>query len=65
MGWGRRLELRSTRRIYRADPRNLEGLQPGQHVSLVYEAIEDQAWISELQLDEPGFGLDPYGGPVF
>lgn len=49
-------------RTYRADPRALQGLQPGQHVSLLYEPIEDQAWISELRLSGEGFGVDPYLG---
>lgn len=52
-------------RTYRADPRALQGLRPGQHVSLVYEPIEDQAWISELQLGEGWYGGDSYWGPVF
>lgn len=54
-------------RTYRADPRSLEGLRPGQHVSLLYEPIEDQAWISELQVDEGRFyGGDPFfGEPLY
>lgn len=49
-------------RTYRADPRALEGLRPGQHVSLLYEPIEDQAWISELQVGEGSYGGDPFFG---
>lgn len=52
-------------RTYRADPRALQGLRPGQQVSLLYEPVEDQAWIRELQVDEGFFGGDTGFGPIY
>lgn len=52
-------------RTYRADPRALQGLQPGQQVFLTYEPIKNQAWIRDLQAEEGFFEGDPLWGPIY
>jgi hypothetical protein len=45
--------------LYRAHPNDLRDLEPGQQVSVTYEAIEGQAWVSELQHGEDMTAEEP------